>query len=35
MVIDRNDILKLLISSEKELETWEGDGIYIYIYSRK
>lgn len=29
MVIDRNDILKLLISSEKELETWEGDGIYI------
>ncbi|MCM1540651.1 MAG: hypothetical protein NC121_05255 [Blautia sp.] len=31
MVIDRNDILKLLISSEKERETWEGDGIYIYI----
>ena len=35
MVIDRNDILKLLISSEKELETWEGDGIYIYIQGNK
>lgn len=31
MVIDRNDILNLLIPSEKQLETWEGDGIYIYI----
>ncbi|MBP3489406.1 MAG: hypothetical protein J6K53_13535 [Roseburia sp.] len=35
MVIDRNDILKLLISSEKELEAWEGDGIYIYIQGNK
>lgn len=35
MVIDRNGILKLLISSEKELETWKGDGIYIYIQGNK
>lgn len=35
MVIDRNDILNLLIPSEKELETWEGDGIYIYIQGNK
>lgn len=35
MVIDKKEILKLLISSEEELETWEGDGIYIYIQGNK
>lgn len=35
MIIDRNEILKLLISSEKERETWNGDGIYIYIEGNK
>lgn len=35
MIIDGNDILNLLIPSEKELETWEGDGIYIYVQGNK
>lgn len=35
MVIDKNEILRLLISSQKEYETWSGDGIYIYIEGNK
>lgn len=35
MVLDKEDILKLLITTEKELESCKGDGIYIYIQDNK